>query len=232
MSCFQFFQTRLKVKDWKEIKAKIISLHRLSFACRSRATVRQLNEAYRKKKKDSKTVTQALNEFTMTTSLANYRLCVQCEQYFLNSSAIEVKTTDPQYAELNLIEKESMKIMNSFWLCLVCKSSSKKHTQSEATSIMKLIEVDGKRIWYPSSEVNDENMEINIDDLVLFPKRITEGKYEKNWSVKLYNNQEITNKFISTLYKIRVERFAARKIFADLYNGEILQQNNKKLQSI
>ena len=193
---------------------------------------KQVNEAYRQKKKSSKTVTQSLNEFRKGTSLANFRFCVQCEEYFTSLAAIEIKTTDPLYGELNLIEKEEMKILNSFWLCLVCKSSTTKREQSLSDPMMKSIQVGGCTILYPSNDNDGENIEITNDTLILFPKSYSGGKYEKNWNVKLYNNQEPTNRFISTLYKMRSEKFAARQLFSDFYTGEIQQQGNKKLQSI
>ena len=230
--CFEYYKTRFNATDWTQIKSKLISLCSPAYASRSSLRRRAVNAAYLQKKKDTKTVTQALNDYKMSTSLANYRLCVKCEEYYLSSGAVEIITADPLYEELKLGEKQELQMMNCFWLCLVCKSSSKKHEESLSVPLMKSIQVDGHTILYPTNENQQGDIVINTSSLILFPKCYSKGKFEKNWYVKMYNNQEPTNAFISTLYKMRLAKFMSRYLFSDFYSGEIQQLQNRRLNSI
>ena len=231
-NCFQYFKTKFKVNDWMEIKSKLFNLISPAYASRSASRRKVVNAAYSNKKREAKTVTEGLNEFLMTTSLANYRRCVVCDQFFLSSGAIEIKTTDPLYEELNLAEKEELKIMNSYWLCLLCKSSNTKHEESLTSPVMKSIQIEGRTIVYPTNENQGGDIDINFNTLILFPSSYRKSNYEKNWSVNIYSNPEPTNQYVSTLYKKRMEKFVARFLYSDFYTGEIMLQQHKKLQSI
>ena len=81
--CLKFYQERFQAENWNEIKTIMFNLLRSSYASRS-SVKRRLEYSY-PKKKDSITVIQALNKFRKDVSLANYRLCVSCDQFFLES---------------------------------------------------------------------------------------------------------------------------------------------------
>ena len=83
--CLRFFQERFKCQNWNEVKAYIIKVLRPSHSSRSSCKRRLENSMLIAKKKNSITVTQGLNKFRKDVSLANYRLCVSCDQFFLNS---------------------------------------------------------------------------------------------------------------------------------------------------
>ena len=83
--CLNFFETRFKCKTWKEVNAVIIKLLRPSHPSRSSCKRKLENTLMATKRKNAVTVTQGLNKFRKDISLANYRLCVCCHQFFLNS---------------------------------------------------------------------------------------------------------------------------------------------------
>ena len=82
--CLNYFKNRFQCQNWTDIRTYIIKVLRPSNPSRS-SCKRKLENSLSSKKKDSVTVTQALNNFRKDVSLANYRLCVSCDQFFLNS---------------------------------------------------------------------------------------------------------------------------------------------------
>ena len=210
-----------------------MNLNRPSFASRRPLSRQLANAAFQAKKKDTKTVTTSLNEFKQNVALANFRLCVLCEQYQLSTSAIEIINTDPLYETLNLDNQPYLRRQNKFWICLVCKASGKKNEELFSPPIMRMIEIDGRQILYPGAQDGDDNIQITRDTLLLVPHSVTRDEPKgRNFSINMYNNQDPTNTFVSTLYNLRLSKFIQRKMYADLYEGEILADHDNRLQSV
>ena len=190
------------------------------------------NAAYRAKRRDAKTVTDSLNEFRKQVCVANYRLCVLCNQFFLNNSAIEISVTDSRYEELDLENKKNLRRLNKHWLCLLCKSSGKKQEISLSRPFMKSIIIDGHHVLYPcpSQDQQQDDGDIFIDSLILIPKTyFTNNQVKQTFVPNMYTNPNPTNQFISTLYSNRMDKFNKRAKHASFFDGEI---QNRKLTSI
>ena len=99
---------------------------------------------------------------------------------------------------------------------------------------MKLFNVDGWNILYPSHGEEEDFFDILRDTVVLIPKTCPkiDKSYMKNYSIKMYSNQVLTNKFLSTLYHQRYKKFLSRKLYADIYDCEKSQLHNNKLTSV
>ena len=97
-----------------------------------------------------------------------------------------------------------------------------------------MVEIEGLQILYPNFGEVEPNVEINLSNLVLIPKNSQFGRdVEVTFYVpNMYKNVEPTNDFVSTLYHNRVSKFAQRKLFAELYDGDIAGHQNQKLNSI
>ena len=82
-SCLNFYKLRYDVQNWHDLKNKLINLTRHARASRTSLKRKLQDAAFAARKKDAKTITQSINQFRNSVSLANYRLCVLCAQYFL-----------------------------------------------------------------------------------------------------------------------------------------------------
>ena len=193
------------------------------------------NAAYLAKKKELKSVTESLNEFKRQSSLSNYKLCVLCRQYYLTASVTEINNTDPLYGELDLENNNELLRMMKFWICQICQSTGKKIEPLFAKPFMKNIEVEGWNILYPTMDEDvDEDLNVTVDNtLLLIPYTGYNCGNQTHYLVpNLYSNSEVTNSFISTLYHNRRTKFALRKLYADFYDGELANGDNKKLESV
>ena len=233
-SCFKFYQQRFNIKDYSELRNILINLTRPARPSRTSLKRKLENAAFASRKKDGKTIIQCYNEFRQSISLANYRLCVICEQHFLESSALEIDNNDPLFESLSLNDNLHKRRMNRFWICTVCKSDGKKREDSFSIPFLKCINVDGHNILFPTTDQQEDDIEYSVDTLTMVPKTVPRGNNTnvKNYSIKLYNNQRATNKLLSTLYEQRHIKFLNRKWHADVYDCEISVQQNKKLNSV
>ena len=202
--CNRFYKQRFGVDDWSQLKNKLQNLTKPSYSSR-RGLKRQLvNAAFQSKKKDTKTVTTSLNEFKKSISLANFRLCVLCDQFHLSSSALEITNTDPLFETLDLNNKPQYRRQRKFWICLNCKSSGKKNEELFCQPLMKVFEIENRQILYPTTEDQDDDIEVSRDTLILIPHSLPREQLQgRNFSVHMYKNPDPTNTFISTLYTIR-----------------------------
>ena len=232
--CFEFYKRRFNVDSWDSLKNKLINLSRQSFASRSSLRRKLENIQSTNKKKDAKTITQSLNEFRRLTALSNYRLCILCQQYYLDSGAVEVSESDALFTQLDLTNKQFLKRMNRFWVCLPCQSAGKAIEMTTANPILNLVETEGYKILYPGSNNGALNVTISIDNLVLIPNKLqnTYRNMTKIHVLSLYKNIEPTNEFISTLYLNRCAKFALRRLYAELYSGEFSRHQERQLQSV
>ena len=231
--CFRFYQERFQVNDWDSLNNKLLSLTRSSYASRRGLKRQLLNAAFQAKKKDTKTVTTSINEFKKLVSLSNFRHCVLCSQFQLSSSSVEIKNTDALYETLDLDNKRELRRQNKYWICTNCKSSGKKFEEIKSIPKMKAIEIDGYQIFYPTNDNQFDDVQIRRDSLVLIPQTVTNDRVvQRNLSICMYNNQNLTNTFLSTLYDMRLSKFVQRKLYSELYEGEILEHRTNKLQSV
>ena len=231
-ACFTFFKQRFNVSNWDELKKKLITFYRVSYASRSNYKRRLENAAQADRRKDIRTIIQSLNSFRQNTAIVNYRLCIVCEQFFTNTGAVEVKNSDSLFEEYDLEHKNQLKRLNKHWICLMCQSSGKKPVFSFSRPIFKVVELDGYKILAPNHGNPEENIGVESNNLVLIPHNITADQQLRTFVVPLYKNLEITNDLLSTLYQNRASKFAARKLHNNLYDGEKLNGQNRKLQSI
>ena len=235
-NCFNFFKERFQINNWSQLKNKLINLSRPSNSSRTSLKRRMQNEAYRSKKKDMKTITQYLNDFKKSTALCNYRLCIICEQFLLEFSAVEILNTDSLYEELNLDSMPEKKRLNKFWICLLCQNTKQKKDIRLSNPIMKLFEFEGHKILYPT-DINDdqgEAIEISRNMLIMIPKtnhRWSRNKGE-NIPIDLYKNYELSNELISSFYNIRLAKFVQRQAYAELFDAEIAVNTIKTLSSV
>lgn len=229
-NCFQFYKERFNLDDWDKIKKKLINLTRSSNSSRRSLNRRIENASLRAKKKDCVTLTDSLNSFTKETSLANYRLCVICRQFFLNSGAAEITSQDSLYEKLNLEEKKELRRMNSFWICKLCQSDEKERETMLAEPIFRTLNVDGSRILYPSTSDEREQISIDFQDLVLIPKNSFNCKNFKikDYYLNMYRNECLTNESLSTHYLQRLNKFAQRLWYSDFFEGDISDNNQQK----
>lgn len=209
------------------------NLSRTSYASRTTLQRRLQNAAFAAKKKDAKTLTNSLNDFRKSNAIFNYRLCILCDQFFLNSSAYEISNNDPLYDQHDLGNQLGKRRQYKHWICTVCKSAAKPDEELLSSPILKIIEIDGKKIIYPSQNDVSENLQITMDTLVMTPV-VFPGTFTlaKGLSIKIFNNQHPTNEFISSLYKRRLSKFSQRKLASELYDGVIHAPQQNKLNSI
>ena len=100
-------------------------------------------------------------------------------------------------------------------------------------SIFRSLQIDGRNILFPKPSHAEEDPQINMQSLVLIPKNWNASKSEGiRYVLKMYNNPEPTNRFISSLYQNRIHRFAQRKNHAEFYDGDILCNQGRRLNSI
>ena len=232
--CMRFFQNRFKCQDWNEIKSYIIRVTRSSYPSRSVAKRRLDNAMISSKKKDGKTIIDGLNSFQKDTSLANWRLCVICSQFFLNSGAIEIEKEDKKYAELKLENKPELTRMSKFWICRLCNSTSTINSERKyCQSIMKNVIINGVKLLIPCE--NEQNNEIDLDmkTSILIPKNcLAVKKKPENYPLYMYIISDHTNKSISTHYQSRLSKFYHRKSNSETFEGIILNNESRQLSSV
>ena len=230
--CFKFYLQKFQVTNWDELKTKLFNLTRSSYKSRTSLKRRLENAASAARKKDSVTVTQALNSFRQDIAIANFRLCIICQQNFLPSGAVEILPTDNRYEELESSEKVYMKRMQSYWICLLCDSSNKENQITMADPIFNVVETEGYKLLYPTDQLQQVDIDVQCNNLVLIPTKLKTTFKTTNYSLPLYKNLEVTNDLVSSIYLNRTSKFALRNIFGELYNAVISNNENKKLQSI
>lgn len=236
-NCNQYYKTRFNLLDWEHIKKKITNLCKPSQNNRRSFKRRLENVAYQQRKRMSKTVIESLNCFNKDISLSNYRYCVCCKQHLPESSAIEVTNDDTTFEEMDLINHKEFKRLNKFWICLICKGSKESIPIVRGNAIMKVLDIDGKKVMYPTDDIQTDQTEIEIDTLILIPNKLIKTQYMqiKKFSPNLYRLEETNNCIVSTLYNMRKCKFMERKLYADVYDGDIgenMNANNKRLKSI
>ena len=118
MTCFRYYKERFDIQDYDGLKQKLINLTRPSFSSRTSLKRKLDNAAQDARKKESKTVTDSLNEFKKECSASNYRLCVQCHQFFLARAVTEIQYDDSLYESLHLEQNKQLQRMGKFWCCL------------------------------------------------------------------------------------------------------------------
>ena len=230
-NCFKFYKERYKVKSWEEIKSKMFNYTRSAHASRSSAKRKLENNLMISKKKSSITTIECLNKFRQETAFSNYRLCISCEQHFMQSGAIEVLPEDEKYTEFELENKASLKRLNKFWICHLCLASSKKIESKYSTPKMSVYEEDGRKIIYPSSEEQTDDIEISMDTLIMIAKNCSAVTVQpNNFSLKMYVLEEPSNKILTTHYDARLSKFYQRKLNFDTYEG-VIDNNEQRILS-
>ena len=233
VNCFQYYKTRFSAADWPALNRKLINLTRSSYSSR-RTLKRQLEyAALNTRKKDSKTVTNSLNSYRLEVSLANYRFCIICQQNFCKSGAFEIKDSDSLYQQFDLENNMEFKRMNKFWCCHYCKSAGKKKNNSFIEPRLKSVIANGRKIVYPVDTRGVEEIELDTNTLIMIPVKPLVGRTMAKYSVlNMYQNQDPNNSFLSTMYLNRILKFEQRLLHCDLYEGEILRNQNKRLETV
>ena len=234
-ACFRYYKRKFDVLDINQLKKKLTNLTRT--AHRSRTQVRRRIEMQQvgQRSREAKTVVDSLNDFHKQTSLGLHLLCVICEQHYLRGAVQEVSITDPIYEELNLDQKKYLKRLGKYWLCTACKGSLKKPETKMGQSMLKSRDFDGTIVLHPVDTIVNEDINITCDTTILIPRKCPPKMLQYNsFSPNIYSLQSPNNKLISTLYQIRLNKFNQRKIYSDLYDGEVQNNTNsgKTLHSI
>ena len=106
--------------------------------------------------------------------------------------------------------------MNKFWICNYCASSKSKKENKYSEPKMKRIEINGYKILVPCQDIQNNNTEIDMETLVLVPKNSQAVKIRPdNYSLNMYDLQDLDNKIISTHYQSRLSKYHQRKIHKD-----------------
>ena len=151
----------------------------------------------------------------------------------MKNSVIEVTNNDSIYEELNLQDQKEIRRMGTFWLCLICQGSHQRAEKKLSPPMFKKTEVDGVNILFPSSVVENQEYEYNAETLICVPKRaISNSNQRESLSPYIYSHEPISNSFLSTLYKIREAKFNSRRFYSEIYDGDILNLNLKKVGSM
>ena len=131
-------------------------------------------------------------------------------------------------------EKKHLMRMQKFWICNICKTVEKRNVLQLSQPTLQVIEIDNKRILYPTSGMNNEDFQIDFDTLILIPRTFCRGKFGDigSYSPHLYNMKEMTHRFIATLYKMRLSKFIQRMTYSELFNGNMLEGGGKRLNSV
>lgn len=149
------------------------------------------------------------------------------------SATTEIKNDHVLYQELNLEENRNLRRMFKYWCCHFCQTSEQTRNVNLSQSLYKTFDFNGVTILYPETDNNQEELVYTANTLILFPKKPVGGsKQLESFSPPLYKLQPLTNQFLSTLYRIREAKFNSRQIFADLYDGNILNTRSKEVGSM
>ena len=120
--------------------------------------------------------------------------------------------------------------MNKFWCCHYCKSAGKKKNNSFIEPRLKSVIANGRKIVYPVDTRGVEEIELDTNTLIMIPVKPLVGRTMAKYSVlNMYQNQDPNNSFLSTMYLNRILKFEQRLLHCDLYEGEILRNQNKRL---
>ena len=151
----------------------------------------------------------------------------------LDSGAKEIMNDDPKYEELDLENKQHLKRMNKFWICNYCASSKSKKENKYSEPKMKRIEINGYKILVPCQDIQNNNTEIDMETLVLVPKNSQAVKIRPdNYSLNMYDLQDLDNKIISTHYQSRLSKYHQRKMNCETYEGVISNRLTKEIAAL
>ena len=234
-NCFDAYKNKFGVNNTDELSQKIKYLKSQSCPSRQRVQRKLTYHENKSYSQDSKTVTQAINDFKRSIALANYRLCCKCSGNFLECSTVEISSNHIFYTSLQLNEKPEMKRMNKFYACKVCLSSNQSQNNTMSPACLNKIELNGKTILYPMEHSNPNltpDAEINSKCLILIPKNMNFKQKIQKIQININKCDQVTNSYMSTIYKNQVSKFIQKKLIADRFEGTIENQETRTVSNI
>ena len=98
---------------------------------------------------------------------------------------------------------------------------------------LKRIEINGYKILVPCQDIQNNNTEIDMETLVLVPKNSQAVKIRPdNYSLNMYDLQDLDNKIISTHYQSRLSKYHQRKMNCETYEGVISNRLTKEIAAL
>lgn len=231
--CFDYYRIKFDVLDWKQLFNKMRNLNRPSEPRRNTYVRRLVYANNTQAARLGTTVTESIHNFVKNTSLANYKMCIICNQCFMGAAVQEINNSNPVFFELDLENKNELKRMNKYWLCTKCKDSREPAAVVLSQPKFKLYNIDGFNILCPTNSVQADDIDVQPNTLIMIPKTFIKGnKTTQSYDPQLNKLNGITNSLLTTLYEMRKLKFNHAKWFSDIFDGEVLNENRKQLGSI
>ena len=244
--CYKIYETRFESSNIKDLSKKLKNFTRQSNSSRQSLTRKFENAKAKETRAESKTVSQAINEFKASTALSNYRRCYKCSGNFLDSGTKEVNPSSDEFEEDNLLLKPELMRMNKFYICHSCSNGRTCEQVGTQENILTSEVKDGTKILKPSNPDSNnnpfafQNFEVEGKEKILLPTNIGSLNLFKNKKLTqpnnvtriIYNCEEPTPADISSLYIDRLLKFRNRKDHYDRVAGTIGDNRDKILSRI
>ena len=233
---------------FRDVAKKIKTLLRQSNTSRQSLSRRLENEKIRDHRKESKTLSEAMNEFRQRTALSNYRICCKCLCSFIESATREVDPKSEEFVAMNLMEKLELRRMNKFFICERCLTRKDQPSSqvSVQENLFKKVSKDGISTLVPHAldaqktedPIENENGGV---DLISIPTSLSSLNLFKQKNVSqpaditsiIYKCEAApSSKDLSSLYIDRIMKFKKVKDNCYRVTGTIEDQRQKKLSSI
>ena len=244
-SCYKIYQSRFEASSIKDLSKKIKNCTRQSNSSRQSLSRKIENVKARESRADSKTVSQAVNDFKTSTALSNYRRCFKCSGNYLDSGTKEVDPSADEFEEEDsLLLKPELMRMNKFYICHACSIGRTCKQVGNQENILTCEFMNNSKILKPSNPDSNNNplpnFEVNGGEQILIPTNIGSLNLFKNKKLNqpnnvtriIYNCEEPTPADLSSLYIDRLLKFKNRKDYYERVVGTIGDDRHKILSNI
>ena len=245
-SCLRVYRERFAVEDVRYIAKKLKTLTRQSNTSRQSLSRRLENEKARDHKKETQTLSEAMNEFKQRTALSNYRLCCKCHCSFLESATREVDPKSQEFVELNLLEKLELRRMNKFFICEFCCNRKDKPSSPESVqeNLFNQVSHEGISTLVPQAlgtHVTEDPLKNGGVDTIQIPTNLISLNLFKQKNISqpsditriIYKCEAApSGEDVSSLYIDRIMKFKRVRDHYDRVTGTIEDQRQRMLSSI
>ena len=244
LSCYKIYQSRFEATSIKDLSKKMKNCTRQSNSSRQSLSRKIENVKARESRADSKTVSQAVNDFKTSTALSNYRRCFKCSGNYLDSGTKEVDPSADEFEEDSLLLKPELMRMNKFYICHACSNGRTCKQVGNQENILTSELMNGSKILKPCNPDSNNNplpnFEVNGGEQILIPTNIGSLNIFKNKKLNqpnnvtriIYNYEEPTPDDLSSLYIDRLLKFKNRKDYYERVVGTIGDDRHKILSKI